>query len=85
MTPWTVDCKAPLFMGFPRQEYRTELPFPFPDALPDPEIKPVSPALAARLFTTETPGKPKNVYTLKLLLQILGIYYKKIKYQKKEN
>ena len=27
-TPWTVTCQAPLSMGFPRQEYRSGLPFP---------------------------------------------------------
>ena len=35
-------------MGFPRQEYWSGLPFPSPRLdLPDPEIKPVSPALQA--------------------------------------
>ena len=41
-----MDCKksqAPLSMGFPRQEYRSGLPFPFPEDLPDPGIKPTSP------------------------------------------
>ena len=32
-------------MGFSRQEYRCGLPFPSPEALPDPGIKPRSPAL----------------------------------------
>ena len=30
-TPWTVACQAPLSMGFSRQEYRSGLPFPFPN------------------------------------------------------
>ena len=54
-TPLTVDCQVPLSMGFPRQEYWSRLPFPSPRSLPDPGIKPVSPALAVRFFTTETP------------------------------
>ena len=29
-TPWIVAHQAPLFMGFPRQEYRSGLPFPYP-------------------------------------------------------
>ena len=29
-TPWTVAHQAPLFMGFPRQEYWSGLPFPSP-------------------------------------------------------
>ena len=32
-------------MGFSRQEYWSGLPFPSPGDLPDPGIKPVSPAL----------------------------------------
>ena len=32
-------------MGFPRQEYWSGLPFPSPGDLPDPGIKPRSPAL----------------------------------------
>ena len=31
MTPWTVSCQAPLSMGFSRQEYWSELPFPSPE------------------------------------------------------
>ena len=49
---------TPLFMGFPRQEYWSGLPFPSPGDLPDPEIKPTPPAVAGRVFTTEPPGKP---------------------------
>ena len=46
-----MDCSPPvhgtvLFMGFPRPEYWTGLPFPSPGNLPDPRIKPASPALA---------------------------------------
>ena len=33
-------------MGFPRQEYWSGLPFPSPGDVPDPGIKPESPALA---------------------------------------
>ena len=54
-TPWTVACQAPLSMGFPRQEYWSGLPFPSPGDVPDPGIKPTSPALAGRFFTTEPP------------------------------
>ena len=47
VTPWTVAGQAPLSMGFPRQEYWSGLPFPSPEDLPDPRIKPGSPALQA--------------------------------------
>ena len=44
---WTAAYQAPLSMGFFRQEYRSGLPFPSPGDLPDPGIKPGSPALQA--------------------------------------
>ena len=50
--------QAPLSMGFSRQEYWSGQPFPSPGDLPDPEIEPVSPALASVFFATEPPGKP---------------------------
>ena len=57
-TPWTVPHQAPLPMGFPRQEYRSGLPFPSPRDLPDPGIKPASPALAGGFFPADPPRKP---------------------------
>ena len=49
--------------GFPRQEYWSGLPFPFPKDLPDPiPIQSMSPALTGRFFTTEPPGKPKGMH-----------------------
>ena len=60
LTPWTVAHQAPLFMGFPRQEYWSGLPFPSLGDLPNSGTEPasfVSAALAGRLFTTEPPGK----------------------------
>ena len=54
----TVAHQSPLAIGFPRQEYWSGLPFSPPGNLPDPEIKPGSPALAPGFFTTEPPGKP---------------------------
>ena len=60
-TLWTVAHQVPLSMGFPRQEYWNELPFPPPGDLPDPGIKFMpfaSPALAGRFYITESPGKP---------------------------
>ena len=45
-TPWT-NLQAPLSMGFSRQEYWSGLPFPSTGDLPDPGMKPRSPALQA--------------------------------------
>ena len=39
-TPWTVAYRAPLSMGFSRQEYCIGLPFPSPGDLLDPGIEP---------------------------------------------
>ena len=39
-TPWTVAHRAPLSMGFSRQEYWSGLPFPPPGDLPDPGLNP---------------------------------------------
>ena len=47
VTLWTVAYQAPLSVGFPRQEYWNGLPCPPPGDLPDPGIKPSSPALQA--------------------------------------
>ena len=55
-TPWTATCQASQSMGFPRQEYWSGLPFPPPRDLPDPGIKPMSPALAGEFFTAELPA-----------------------------
>ena len=52
MAPWAIAHKAPLSMGFSRQEYWSGLPFPSPGDLPKPEIESASPALAGRFFTT---------------------------------
>ena len=60
VTPWTVAHPASLSMKFSRQEYCSGLPFPSPDDLPNPGIKPGSSALQADL-PSEPPGKPKDV------------------------
>ena len=63
-TPWTVARQAPLSVGFSRQEYWSGLPFPPPEDLPKPGIKPVSPVspvspvLQADSLPTESSGKP---------------------------
>ena len=42
-------------MGFPRQKYQSELPFPSPGPLPNPGIEPVPPALQADSLLSEAP------------------------------
>ena len=74
-------------MGFPRQEYWSGLPFPFPGNLPDSGIEPTSsasPALAGRFFTTVPPGKPllsllrSHVFIFVFIFINLGCELKKI-------
>ena len=59
---WTVACQAPLSLKFFRQEYWSRLPFHSPGDLPDPGIKPTSPASPASADSfTEPSGKPFHV------------------------
>ena len=64
VTPWTVAYQAPLSMEFSRQQCWSGLPFPSLGDLPNPGIKPGSPALHADTLPSEPPGKPKIVYRL---------------------
>ena len=68
-TPWTVPHQTPLSMGFSRQEYWSGLPCPPPGDLPNPEIKPRSPALQVDSLQSEPPGKPKMEAAAAKLLQ----------------
>ena len=57
-----MDCSLPgsSSMGFSRQQYWSEKPFPSPGDLPDPWIiEPGYPALLADSSPSEPPGKPK--------------------------
>ena len=56
-TPWTAAHQVPLSMEFSRQEYWNGLLFPSPGDIPDPGIKPGSPALYADALLFEPPGK----------------------------
>ena len=57
MTAWTVACQAPPPMGFSRQEYWSELPFPSLGDLPNPGIESWSPTPQADSLSSEPPGK----------------------------
>ena len=59
--PWTVAHQAPQSMEFSGQEYWSGLPFPSPGDLPNPGIKPGSPALQAAALLSEPPGDRKRV------------------------
>ena len=55
--PLPVACQAPLFMGFPRQEYWSGLPFPLSGYIPNLGIELASLTLTGRFFTTAPLGK----------------------------
>ena len=59
-TLWTVASQAPLSMGFPRQEYWIGLPFPSPGDLPNPRIKPRSPALQTNSLPLSPQRRPNT-------------------------
>ena len=60
VTPRTVAHQAPLSLEFSRQEYWSRLPCPSPGDLPNPGIKPRSPALQADYLPAEPQGTPSS-------------------------
>ena len=75
-----VVSKAPLSVGFPRQEYWSGLSFPSPGDLPDPRIEPASPALAGGPVTTEPLEKPfQTVVGVGKLLSLFVLHFSHLK------
>ena len=62
-----IDCQDPLSMGFSRKEYWSGLPFPSSGDLPDPGIKPGSPALQADSLPPEPLGHSASQSVLKFM------------------
>ena len=52
VTQCIVACQVPVFMGFSRQEYWSGQPFPSPEDLPNPGIKPRFPVLQSDSLPT---------------------------------
>ena len=81
--------QAPLSMGFPRQQYWSELPFPSPGDLPNPGIKAASPeslALAGRFSTIVPPGKPLVMIRSNIINKLKSHHWKRgEKARKKQN
>jgi len=75
VTLWTVDCQAPLSMGFSRQEYWSGLPCPPSGNLPNPGIEPGSPAapaLQVDFLQLSHWGSP--IFSVRMSQILLGIY-----------
>ena len=67
---WTVAHPTPLSMGFSRQEYRSGLPFPSPEDLPNPRIEPRSPALQADALASEPPVPGSGTVLISFLFSL---------------
>ena len=68
-----VACKAPLSMGFSRQEYWSGLPFRSPGDLPDPGIQPGPPTLQTDSLGLSHQGSPINSISILRLKSFLNI------------
>ena len=60
--PWTIVHQAPQSMGFSREEYWSEMPFPSPGDFPNPGIKPGSPTLQAGSLPSEPASREVQTY-----------------------
>ena len=74
---WTVAHQTPLSVGFSRQKYWSELPFPPPQDLPNTTTAPMSltsPALTGVFFTTSAPWEActQGMGHEKIVLRVLG-------------
>ena len=74
---WTVAHQVPLSIEFIRQEYCSGMSCPSPGDLPDPEIKPGSPALQADSLPSKPPRKPHEQQ--KFISHSSGDYNSKIR------
>ena len=74
VTSWTVAHQAPPSMGFSKQEYWSGLPFPSPGDLPDPGIKPRSPALQVDSLPLSHRASPHQEQWLNLCDRSMDTY-----------
>ena len=74
-TPWVIACQTSLSMGFLRQEYWSELPFPSPGDHSNPGIKPGSPALQGDSLTSWPQVKPRYSYSYILYIIHINNWY----------
>ena len=72
-TLWTVAHRTPLFWGFSRQEYWSQLPCPPPGNLPDLSLR--SPALTGRFFTTSATWEAPLISSPPLKLKHVHIFF----------
>ena len=74
--PWAIAYEAPPSMGFSRQEYWSELPFPSPGDLPDPGIEPSFPTCRQMLYHLSHQGRQISGEDLNKDFKKVNIYEK---------
>ena len=79
VTPWTLALQAPLSMRFLRQEYWSGLPFPFPEVLSDPGIKPAIFALQVHSLPLSHLGRTDGKETCMVFISLLSPYQKTLR------
>ena len=65
-----VALRAPLTLGFPRQEHWIGLPFPSPGDLLNPGVEPKGPALPVDSLPPSHLGSPKDRVSIVIVLVI---------------
>ena len=75
LTSWAIAPQVPLSMGFPRQEFWSELPFPSPRDLPDTGIEPMSPAWQVDSLPQSHLGSPFYTSCLQVVLSHYFRYF----------
>ena len=75
-TPWTIAHQAPLFIGFSRQEYWSELTFPSPGDLPDPGTETTFPlsCIGRQILYHWATWKPIYMYPHAHMYVYIGVY-----------
>ena len=73
--PMGCSLPTPPSIGFSRQEYWSGLPFPSPEALPDPGIEPAPLALVGGFFITESLGMPGIYVRVKQTMPVYVFVY----------
>ena len=63
-TPWTIASQAPPFMGFPRQEYWSGLPFPSPEESSQPRDQTQVSCIAGRFFMVWATGESHPLWDM---------------------
>ena len=70
-TPWNIGPPGSFVHGISQAKILEWVAISFSRDFPNPEIEPVSPALAGGFVTTEPPGKPHSLIYITALFTII--------------